>query len=210
VNAVRDKEEVPMVKKGGRLIAIEGIDQAGKRTQSYYLAADIRKVGVRASVWNFPDYTTPLGKQLKAYLQGRVHLDLHSVHLLYAANKWEVADDLRRRLERGEVAIVNRYSPSNIAYGIAHGLAHSWLVSLEEGLPQPNLVVVLDIPPRISAWRKKTRRDAHEVDLKYLEKVRRQYLQLAARYGWKIIDGQQDPETVRRLVRARVTQVLEN
>ena len=197
-----------MVKKRGKLIAIEGIDQAGKRTQAHLLVRDIRKAGILASVWNFPNYTTPLGKHLKAYLNGKIHLDFHSTHLLYAANKWEVADGLIHRLERGETAIVNRYTPSNLAYGVAHGLPRSWLVSLEEGLPKPSVVVVLDIPPRTSQGRKKTNRDIHEVDLAYLNKVRRQYLHLAARYSWKIVDGQQDPETVRRLVWMKVVAVL--
>jgi len=197
-----------LVRKRGRLIAIEGIDQAGKKTQALLLAAEIRKAGVVVSVWNFPDYSTSIGKQLGAYLQGKIRLDLHSVHLLYAANKWEVADDLRCRLERGEEVIVNRYSPSNLAYGVAHGLHRDWLVSLEEGLPKPNVVIVLDIPPRVSAGRKRTRRDVHEVDLAYLKNVRRQYLQLGSRYRWKIVDGRQDPATVRRLVWMEVAPVL--
>ena len=197
-----------MVMKRSRLIAIEGIDQAGKKTQAHLLAAEIRKAGVIASVWNFPDYTTSIGKQLRAYLQGKIRLDLHLVHLLYAANRWEVADDLRRRLERREAVIVNRYSPSNLAYGAAHGLPRDWLVSLEEGLPRPNVVIVLDIPPRVSAGRKRTRRDVHEADLPYLKKVRRQYLQLGSRYGWTIVDGRQDPATVRRFVWMKVAPVL--
>jgi dTMP kinase len=178
-----------MPRKRGRLIAIEGIDQAGKRTQANFLAAKIRRTGRRVSVWNFPDYTTPLGKQLKAYLAGKIRLDAHAVHLLYAANKWEVAAELVRRIRRGEVIIVNRYTPSNIAYGLAHGLPGRWLVSLEKGLPKPDRVVVLDISPRTSLWRKRRGRDVHESDLVYLDRVRRRYLHLAERYGWNMVDG---------------------
>jgi dTMP kinase len=197
-----------MTRKAGRLIAIEGIDQAGKRTQANLLAAGIKKTGRKVSVWNFPDYTTPLGKQLKAYLNGRIRLELHAVHLLYGANKWEVAGKLIGRIERGEVAIVNRYSPSNLAYGVAHGLSRDWLLAVEEGLPQPDVVVVLDVHPRTSLLRKRRGRDVHESDLTYLKKVSRAYLSLAKRYGWRVVDGQGYVQKVQKSVWARVTAAI--
>jgi len=199
---------VGMTTGRGRIIAIEGIDQAGKRTQANLLAAKLKRTGNRVSVWNFPDYTTPLGKQLRAYLRGSVHLDPHAVHLLYAANKWEAADKLASSIEGGKVAIVNRYTPSNLAYGIAHGLPRDWLLALEEGLPKPDLVVVLDVSPRISQQRKRRGRDVHETDLTYLNEVRRAYISLAKRYEWSVVDGRGDVQKVRESVWARVTTAL--
>ena len=193
-----------LAKKRGKLIAIEGIDQAGKRTQADLLANEVRGLGLDVTVQNFPDYTTPLGRQLKGYLAGKIQLDLHSVHLLYAANKWELAAELAHRIERGEVVIVNRYSPSNLAYGVAHGLSSAWLNSLEEGLPKPDVVVVLDVTPRTSFMRKTRERDLHEEDLTYLRRVRGAYLRLARKYGWKVVDGQRDSATVRRLIWGQV------
>jgi len=195
-----NERQRPLRKKRGLLIAIEGIDQAGKRTQASLLAKKIRNLGLPVSVWSFPDYTTPLGRQLKAYLAGKIQLDLHSIHLLYAANKWELSGELANRIRRGGVVIVNRYSPSNLVYGIAHGLSRAWLNSLEEGLPKPDVVVVLDVSPRTSFNRKIRERDLHESDLTYLKSVRRAYLRLARKYRWKIVDGQYDSETVRGLV----------
>jgi len=199
---------VGMRTRRGRIIAIEGIDQAGKRTQARLLAAKLRRMGTPVSVWNFPDYATPLGKQLRAYLRGGVRLDLRAVHLLYAANKWEVSGKLMSKIEGGEVVIVNRYTPSNLAYGVAHRLPRDWLLALEAGLPKPDSVVVLDVSPRISESRKRRGRDVHESDLTYLNKVRRAYGSLAKRYGWSVVDGQGEVETVRKLVWARVTPVL--
>jgi dTMP kinase len=200
MNETMNERQRPLRKKRGLLIAIEGIDQAGKRTQASLLAKKIRNLGLPVSVWSFPDYTTPLGRQLKAYLAGKIQLDLHSIHLLYAANKWELSGELANRIRRGGVVIVNRYSPSNLAYGIAHGLSRAWLNSIEEGLPKPDVVVVLDVSPRTSFNRKIRERDLHESDLTYLKSVRRAYLRLARKYRWKIVDGQYDSETVRGLV----------
>jgi len=192
----------------GRLIAIEGIDQSGKRTQAQLLAKELRRRGYAASVWDFPDYTTPLGRQLRAYLAGRSRLDYHAVHLLYAANKWERAEELDREIKRGRSIIVNRYSPSNLAYGVAHGLPSEWLSSLERGLPKPDVVFVLDISPRTSFRRKSKQRDVHEGDLAYLKKVRTAYLHLAKRYGWRVGDGEQDSKTVQRELWSLVSRYL--
>lgn len=196
-----------MAKRRGTLIAIEGIDQAGKRTQAKLLETEIRKRGVRVSIRSFPDYTTPIGKVLKAYLRRKARLDFHSAHLLYAANKWEVVEELRDRIERGESLIVNRYTSSNIAYGSAHGLDVDWLRSLERGLPEPDIVLILDVPPRVSQRRKRKERDIHESDLTYLNRVRKAYARLSRKYGWIIIDGTGDQETVRRLVWAKASAV---
>ncbi len=182
--------------KLGRLIAIDGIDQSGKRTQTRLLAQKIGAFGYQVSIWNFPDYKTPVGRQVRMYLEGRERFDYHAIHLLYAANKWERASAILRDMERGRVVIINRYTPSNLAYGIAHGLSPIWLESLEKQLPKPDLVFILDVSPRISFKRKSERRDLHEENLTYLRKVRGIYLKLARKYRWNIVDGEGDPGAV--------------
>jgi thymidylate kinase len=91
---------------------------------------------------------------------------------------------------------------------MAHGLPLSWLDALEKGLPKPDKVIVLDVSPGISLGRKRKRRDVHEGNLVYLSRVRKEYVALAKRYGWKTIDGAQDSQTVRRLVWMTVALIL--
>lgn len=180
----------------GKLVVVDGIDQSGKKTQTQMLARKIRKFGYHTSIWSFPDYATPLGRQLKLYLAGRIRFDFHAVHLLYSANKWENAASIAREVKRGRVVIINRYTPSNLAYGIAHGLSANWLERLEMDLPKPDLVLILDVSPRVSFERKRQLRDVHEENLPYLREVRDAYLRLARKHGWKIIDGECDAEIV--------------
>lgn len=182
--------------RSGKLIAIDGIDQSGKRTQTRLLAEKIRAFGYQVLVWNFPDYKTALGRQLRRYLAGRERFDFHAIHLLYAANKWERASTIARDINLGRVVIVNRYTPSNLAYGMAHGLSRDWLESLEKALPRPDLVLLLDVSPKASFKRKTVLRDLHEENISYLRKVRGIYLQLAKRYRWKVVDGERDPRAV--------------
>lgn len=192
----------------GRLIAIEGIDQSGKRTQALLLAQKLRRRGYPASLWSFPDYSTPLGGQLRDYLAGRSVLNHRAVHLLYAANRWEKAAQLNHDLLRGRNIIVNRYSPSNLAYGAAHGLPLEWLRTLESGLPKAEAVLVLDITPSASFARKSELRDVHEGDRRYLIKVRSIYLRLAKEYGWQVIDGGRDPSIVQSELWALVSHFM--
>jgi dTMP kinase len=180
----------------GKLIVVDGIDQSGKKTQTLMLARKIQKLGYHTSIWSFPDYATPLGRQLKLYLAGRIRFDFHAVHLLYAANKWENAASISRETELGHIVIVNRYTPSNLAYGIAHGLSPNWLEPLETDLPKPDLTLILDVSPEVSFKRKRHLRDVHEENLSYLHKVRDIYLRLAKKHRWRIIDAEDDTETV--------------
>lgn len=185
-----------MRRKRGKLIVIDGIDQSGKKTQTKLLARRLRASGHQCSIWSFPDYTTPVGHQLRSYLSGKKELDFHTVHLLYAANKWERASLIQSQLKQGRMVIINRYTPSNLAYGVAHGLRLDWLRRLEDELPKPDVVLILDIPPRISFNRKRRHRDVHEENLRYLTKARVAYLQLARRFRWKIVAGSNDQRAV--------------
>lgn len=193
----------------GRLIAIEGIDQSGKRTQSQLMAKALRTRVQSATVVSFPDYSTPLGQELRAYLSGKSQLDYHAVHLLYAANKWEKADEIHRQICHGRFVVVNRYTPSNLAYGIAHGLDLDWLYHLEKDLPKADIVFVLDVSPKISFSRKKRSRDVHESNLKYLWKVRSAYLRLAKRYHWKVVNAEQTIDVVHSVLWKEVTHLLD-
>ena len=181
-----------MRQESGKLVVIDGIDQSGKRTQTQMLARKIQKFGYPTSIWSFPDYATPLGRQLKFYLAGRTRFDFHAVHLLYAANKWEHVVSIARDVKAGRVVVINRYTPSNLAYGIAHGLSPNWLEPLERDLPKPDLVLILNVSPRVSFKRKRQFRDVHEENLSYLCKVRDAYLRLARKHRWKIIDGERE------------------
>jgi dTMP kinase len=197
-----------MPTRSGKLIAIDGIDQSGKRTQTQMLARKIRASGYGVSIWNFPEYATRLGRDLRTYLTSGKRFDLHAVHLLYAANKWEKAVSMGREIDLGRILIVNRYTPSNLAYGVAHGLSLSWLELLEKELPKPDIVLILDVSPRTSFRRKKQRRDVHEGDLSYLNKVRGTYLRLAKKYRWTVIDGERDPRAVNAELWRAVAPIL--
>src|SRR5215212_12256332 len=79
----------------GKLIAVEGIDQAGKQTVCSWLTGELRASGVSTEQAGFPDYATPLGHEITAFLSGQRAYPVEARQLLYAANRWERAAELR-------------------------------------------------------------------------------------------------------------------
>lgn len=191
-----------MKQLAGKLIAVEGIDQAGKQTVCAWLAETLRANGVPTEQTGFPDYETPLGMEIGALMRRERSFPPQASQLLYAANRWERAADIRSWLEAGTAVVVDRYSASGIAYGAAHGLEMAWMLEVERGLPPASLTLLLDIAPEVSLARKTTARDAYEARLDLLAAARAAYHKLAEAPGWLVIDAAADRDTVRERVLA--------
>ncbi len=107
----------------------------------------------------------------------------------------------------GKVVIVNRYTESNIAYGVANGLPVDWLLGLEEGIPKTNLVVVLDAPAPTLVSRRPSK-DSYEKDNDLQRKTRAIYKELAPRFGWNVVEATGTIEHVHNSVVATVEKGL--
>ena len=70
------------------------------------------------------------------------------IHYLYAANRWEKLEEIKKSAAKNSILIMNRYYHSNLVYGIANGLKEKWLQNLENGIPKADLVIVLDVSQR--------------------------------------------------------------
>jgi dTMP kinase len=97
-------------KKRAPFIVIEGLDRSGKTTQTSKLHSRLTENGVDATLVKFPgtsspifhglsfttfmfyiDRTTAIGKMIDSYLRSTSELDDHAIHLLFSANRWELA-----------------------------------------------------------------------------------------------------------------------
>ena len=183
------------------IIAIEGLDQAGKRTQTKMLVKALRSSKIKTAVFSFPDYSTVIGKEIKGYLYGKRKFSPEIIHYLYAANRLEKLDEIKKASSKNSVLVMNRYYHSNLVYGIANGLKEKWLQKLEEGLPKADLVVVLDASQNDSFSRKKSMRDKFEKDKKFSKKISQIYRRLAKKYRWKIISSNTKQETHKEIMK---------
>lgn len=187
----------------GVLIGIEGIDAVGKRTQASILSSWLRARGHTTRTVSFPDYGTTLGKEIKNFLLGTRNYSPEVRHMLFAANRWEKKDKLESILSRTSMVIVNRYSESNLAYGVANGLKLEWLANLETGLPKPDVVIVLDAPPAALFSRRGPNQDEYERDSDLQERTREAYLKLAGNFGWNVVNATRGIDaTSQALIRA--------
>ncbi|WOV93568.1 MAG: dTMP kinase [Candidatus Nitrosoabyssus spongiisocia] len=187
------------------IIAIEGGDQAGKKTQSELLSDALNQMGKKTQLFSFPDYTTPLGKEIEAYLSGNRNYNHKTIHCLMSANRWECLDSLQKA-EQKSIVIINRYTLSNIAYGMANGLKKIWLENLDDELPIPDITIILDISPKKSFERKTMNRDSFEKDESFLNRVSQYYRDLAEKNNFQIINASNDPKIVHQDIMKYVKQ----
>jgi len=190
------------------IIVIEGFDQAGKRTQSELLAKALRTKKLKCKIFSFPDYSTPLGKEIKYYLSGKRKFPPQVIHCLLAANRWEKLKEIQEALSKNYILIMNRYYQSNLVYGKANGLDLKWLSNLDAGLPKEDLVILLDVRPKDSFTRKRIRRDKFEKNKQFAQKIIHTYRILAKKFGWKIVNASQTQEQVHRSIKEIVLKYL--
>jgi dTMP kinase len=179
----------------GKIIVIEGTDKAGKGSQSRMLAETLKASGKICVILDFPDYTTPIGMEIKAFLEGKRDYTSEVKHLLFSANRWEKKKEIESMLENGTIIIMNRYWQSNIVYGVANGMNINWLLGLDKGLPKEDIVLLILVNPSISAKRAEIQ-DAFESDAQLATAAYKNYLKFAKQYQWKVIDGSKSKEQV--------------
>lgn len=183
------------------IIVVEGFDQAGKKTQSGLLAKFLKTKNIKSKIFSFPDYSTPIGKEIRRYLSGNRSFPPQVIHCLLAANRWERTEEINNALSENNVVIMNRYYQSNLVYGIVNGLDMKWLENLDNGLPKEDLVILLDVHPTDSFSRKKERRDKFEENIDFAQKITQTYRKLAKEFGWHVVNASRHKQAVHQDVR---------
>src|SRR5262245_10620132 len=185
----------------GKLIAIEGVDGSGKRTQTSLLNRALTSRGVPCQVVSFPRYETFFGRLIARFLNGEFGalpaVDPHFAALLYSGNRLEAKPELDAALAAGKTILADRYIASNMAHQGSRVAPEkraeflAWLGQLEYevyGLPAETLVIYLRLKPaaaQVLVARKKTRdytsreHDLLESNLPHLEETAQVYEKLA-------------------------------
>lgn len=199
------------------LIAIEGVDGAGKRTLTDGLRATFQAGGKSVATLAFPRYGQSVTADVAAEaLHGR-HGDLSSsvyaMAMLFALDRAGGADEIRDLCRDHDVVILDRYVASNAAYSAARlheradGEAVGWVHELEYGrlgLPAPDWQVLLGVSAELADQRARHRasvdaareRDAYERDAGLQQRTAAVYAELAAaNWGgrWLVVDETVDP-----------------
>ena len=193
----------------GRLIVIDGLDGSGKSTQLARLDGYLKQSGIRYKQICFPDYDQPSSALVKMYLSGEFGQHADAVNA-YAASSFYAVDRYasykkfwQADYEAGALIVAARYTTSNAIHQMSKLPEDAWdgyLQWLETyeytllGLPRPDAVLFLDMPPEVSQQLLSHRyqgdestKDIHERDAAYLQDCRRCALYAAKKGGWHLI-----------------------
>jgi dTMP kinase len=225
------------MKPRGILIAVEGIDGSGKRTQVELLEKALAKRGHSVYSTCFPQYDSWFGKMVGQFLNGRLgpleSVDPHFTALLYAGDRFEAKPRIEAEIRRGNIVLADRYIGSNLAHQTARAPAEKraeflhWIEHLEYtiyGLPRESLVLYLRVPPveaQSLVARKSARsytaaqKDLQESSLRHLEDAAEMYDLLSRRPSWATMQCfdaarhvMRPPEEIAREVLAAVEPLL--
>jgi len=196
----------------GRFIALEGGEGCGKSTQAARLATALGAVATREPGG------TRIGALVRAIVLDPANDDLtdRAEALLYAADRAQhAAEVIVPALTAGRHVVSDRSAFASIVYqGYGRQMGAEVVRRLSNWAVDgcwPELVVLLDIDPRVAATRLDRTLDRLEVaGDAFHERVRAGYLQLAASEPdrWIVIDADQPVDAVEAAVRAAVHERL--
>lgn len=209
----------------GKLVVFEGTDGAGKATQARLLARRLEEEGIPFREIDFPRYGNPFAEPARLYLQGQLggrpeDVNAFASSVFFAVDRYaSYQEDWGVAYRSGELILANRYTTSNAVHQAPKLPAEErwayldWLFDLEYhrlALPEPDLVIYLDLPPALSAEMLRhrqeathTRADIHERDAAYLRQCRDASQEIVRRLGWQRVDCSRDgavrsPEDIHR------------
>jgi len=177
----------------GLFITLEGIDGTGKSTQLRLLAQHLKKRGLTVRVTREPG-GTGVGERIRKILLAsstRRLSPLAELVLMYAARAQHLEEVIRPSLERGEIVLSDRYNDASLAYqGYGRKLGVETVRAFDRiicGDTQPDLTLLLDLPPRLSLRRARARQSRRNSKQERFERqgvefhrrVRRGYLEIA-------------------------------
>ncbi len=199
------------------LIAIEGVDGAGKRTLSNGLTSAFEAAGKSVTTLAFPRYGQSIAADVASEaLHGR-HGDLassvYAMAMLFALDRAAARAEIEALSRGHDVVILDRYVASNAAYSAARlhqdatGEVVAWVHELEYQrleLPVPNRQLLLDVSVELAGQRARHRasveagraRDAYERDDGLQQRTGAVYAGLAAaEWGgrWEVVGADVDP-----------------
>ena len=181
---------------GGLLIAIDGIDGAGKTTQCNLLEDWLKNEGFSVIIVKEPSKDGKYAKEIRRRSKIRVFnhkkTPEYELMLFVEDRKENVRKWIAPNLEKNKIVIMDRYYFSTIAYQSALGLDANHIKKLNEDFaPIPDITIIIDVSPNVGIERINGRGDScnsfekHE----YLEKVKENFLQMKDFSNIHFIDG---------------------
>ncbi|EFD92317.1 MAG: thymidylate kinase [Candidatus Parvarchaeum acidophilus ARMAN-5] len=195
----------------GKIIVIEGIDGAGKATQSKLLKEKLESNGITVSSYSYPDYSSVYGARIKSFLYKEIKIKVDELFMLYLIDMVKDREKMINELKSGNYIIIDRFFFSTIAYQSAGGFDYDnckKIIKLFD-MPVPEITFFIDVPVDVSMSRKEKQKgkldvDKFESNKVFLQNVSLYYKKLMEEnfYSkkWKRIDGNLKIEEINDLI----------
>jgi dTMP kinase len=202
--------------KRGLLIAIEGIDGAGKTTQTSLLLDRLKKNGYLAVALHEPT-DGKWGQKIRELAKSGRHnvTPEEELDFFYQDRIEDVELNIKPALAGNKIVIMDRYYFSSIAYQGIRGLDVNKIEEMNQKIaPKPDILIILDIKPAVSLQRIRRNRDNGPNEFektKHLEQSRDIFLkQFSNRAYTRIIEGngRRSPEEVSRNIWLTVEPII--
>jgi dTMP kinase len=201
----------------GLFITFEGGEGCGKSSQSRLLLKKLEQQNIPVVLTHEPGGTA-LGDELRKALKKKRSSSISpraELFLVAASRAQLVAELIRPALVEGKVVICDRFTHSTMVYqGYGRGLDFTAIKMVNNMATMhldPDLIILLDIPPEQGLARKQSLKDRFELeDLSFHRRVRDGYLKMAEAEPdrWLVIDASLPKEKVAEIIWNRVSQLL--
>lgn len=191
-------------------VSIDGVDGSGKGTQSELLYNSLISKGKDARLLSFPTYDDIASAAVKLYLGGKLgnnpsDTNAYAASVFFAVDRYisfrnDWGKDYKK--ENG-IIIANRYTTANAVHQISKLPQEQWDSFLDWlwdfefnklGLPKPDKVVYLQMPPEVSlslinsrALSTHVEKDIHEKDSDFIKKSYEAAMYVSQKLGWSIV-----------------------
>lgn len=168
-------------------ITIYGINNIGKSTQAKRIVEKLRDCGKQAIFIKYPAYEVePTGGLINRVLRsgGKQKMSEEELQMWFTLNRYQFEPKLKKMLSSGKIVVAEDYIGTALAWGLVKGADLKWLIEINKYLRREDLAILLDGSRKMSA---KERKHLHEKDDKLVDKCRSVYLNLAKKFGWKVV-----------------------
>jgi len=164
-------------------IVFEGIDGSGKTTVSRRLADHLRRLG-QPVTWLREPSDSPWGREIRRLARTRSHIPIEEeLDYFQKDREWNVKENIRPALDRGERGVFDRYFCATACYQGARGLSVVEILEMNRRFaPEPDIVFLIDVAVDIGLERiGRDRRDRARLfeTAAFLTRVRENYLKLS-------------------------------
>jgi len=206
--------ESGMTNKKGKFIIIEGGEGSGKSTIVKYVVEKLKQQRFNIVATREPGGSNVAEGIRAAFLKTKLKPVTQLFCFLAARSAW-VEQLLLPNIEKGISVVTDRSYPTTIIYQGINGKIGTGIVNKLNAMAmqkiKPDLVIVLDVKAEEGLKRSKSTGDTNafeEEGINFHKQANKNYLSLAKKYHWHVVDAMQPLERVKKEVLNSINAII--